>query len=66
MIDDDIISVHKLRFMARRKERRLQKLLDLGAPVHAEEGLPYWARGVRVQKAGRFQWAVVATVTRGH
>jgi hypothetical protein len=28
--------------------------------------VPGWARGVRVEKAGLFQWTVVATEQRGH
>ncbi len=28
------------------------------------QGLPHWAAGVHVEKAGRFQWAVVVTSWR--
>lgn len=63
-----IISVHFLRRVARVKERRLQRLFT-GSPVTAsvlqQAGVPIWAEGVRVEKAGPFQWAVVATSHRG-
>lgn len=29
-------------------------------------GVPAWARGARVERAGRFQWVVVATSHAGH
>lgn len=66
--DDDLLSVHKTRFMARLRERRLQRALDdyhRGAgPV--PQGVPSWAKGVKVVKAGGFQWVVRATAIRGH
>lgn len=76
-----IVSVHPFRRTARQRERQLQASLDLAHsypapptnPVVAhtldrlhEAGIPAWARGVRVEKAGLFQWAVVATENRGH
>jgi hypothetical protein len=66
-----ILSVHFLRRRARSRERYLQPLLELRAntgralPPGAGD-VPVWARGVRVEKAGLFQWAVVATEERGH
>lgn len=62
-----VLSVHKLRRRARAKERRLQAVLnrDPTAAQLLAAGLPLWAEGVRVEKAGLFQWAVVATIHRG-
>lgn len=71
-----IISVHPLRFDARRKERRLQALLDLvdtpSRTIRQKEfhelhqaGVPSWAHGVRVRKAGHFQHVVEATERKG-
>jgi hypothetical protein len=70
-----ILSTHWLRRTARAEERRLQAWLDAletaGLPDDARAGvltdhhLPEWTRGVRVESAGRFQHAVVATSTRG-
>lgn len=69
----EILSVHAFRRVARERERELQGLLDLstdGSPasdiVLRDAGVPGWARGVRVQRAGLFQHAVVATEHRGH
>lgn len=39
------------------------RLPQVGAP---DVDLPLWTRGVRVEKAGPFQHAVVATHSRGH
>lgn len=58
-----VLSVHVLRRTARLKERKLQAQLDAG---YQPDELPTWANGVRVEKAGQFQWAVVATSTAGH
>jgi hypothetical protein len=58
-----ILSVHKLRRNARREERRLTNVINFKLP---NDDLPYWAKGVRVEKAGPFQHAVVATSRRGH
>lgn len=64
-----IVSVHAFRRVARHQERELQRWLEftrtagdghLEARLEARD-LPAWVRGVRVEKAGRFQWAVVAT-----
>lgn len=62
-----VLSVHKLRRRARAKERRLQAILNRNPSAAAliDAGLPIWAEGVRVEKAGPFQWAVVATTHRG-
>lgn len=68
-----VISVHFLRRRARAIERELQRDLDnrqgigwrdVRADLEAA-GVPPWANGVRVEKAGPFQWAVVATSDRG-
>lgn len=53
----EILSVHKFRRSARREERIVQKLLSGDYPVSG---------GVRVEKAGPFQWAVVLTENKGH
>lgn len=70
------VSVHKLRRVARKRERMLQQVLAARthfAPAGSNDTqdtpygpLPLWARGVRVEKAGAFQWAVVLTEERGH
>lgn len=71
-----VISVHHVRRVARSRERTLQAALDFGGPdavrrfgvqtdLATAAGWPVWARGVRVEKAGLFQWAVVATEGRG-
>jgi hypothetical protein len=75
----EIISVHTFRRSARKVERMATRVLNMreeaktspftspdielwrGGPV-----LPGWAGGVRVEKAGLFQHAVVATVNKGH
>ncbi len=56
------VSVHWFRRTARLEERRLQTCLEYGKP----SGLPEWARGARVEKIGRFQYAVICTELRGH
>lgn len=71
-----VLSVHRLRRTARRRERGLQQILasrQRFAPASSDEtidtpygNLPLWARGVRVEHAGPFQYAVVATSHRGH
>lgn len=76
-----IVSVHKLRSAARKRERELQEALDvlggfemgMAAMTNGEARglLLHWdvpdeARGVRVEHAGFFQHAVVATENRGH
>lgn len=81
-----VLSVHRLRRAARKRERQLQVALemraqlaggarlripDVAAPANVDPAsvdiipAPAWARGVRVEKAGLFQWAVVATSRRG-
>ncbi len=60
-----IISVHPFRRVARYQERKLQTWLDGDRGGLRPEGLPIWANGVRVEKAGKFQWAVVATSKAG-
>lgn len=62
---------------ARRIEREWQAELDrarsLGgyfatlpdSKIAASVRLPEWARGVRVEKAGRVSWVVVATESKG-
>lgn len=68
MGDALIVSVHRLRFMARLRERKLQAWLK--DPAYnlklRNADVPAWARGIRARKAGRFQWVVEATSWRGH
>lgn len=45
-----VISVHAFRRVARKREREVQRLLE----------------GVRVERAGLFQHAVIATENKGH
>jgi hypothetical protein len=68
-----ILSVHPLRFRARRRERALQQLLDTGHTPQIIDGETLsvlaknpWIQGVRVESAGLFQHAVVATDHKGH
>jgi hypothetical protein len=64
-----LLSVHRLRRSARKRERELQAWLDGDTDqVSFERGeqFPVWAHGVRVQKVGRFQFCVYATRERGH
>lgn len=65
--DPVILSVHVFRRQARKRERALQDFLRHGAAFGEPwpDDLPKWARGVRVRKAGRFQWVVEATENRG-
>jgi len=63
MGETQIVSVHKTRFMARMHERRIQKALNWH---ELYKNVPDWAQGVRVRKAGRFQYVVEATSWRGH
>lgn len=66
MTRTQILTVHKLRRAARAREREWQEALE--AEAHGKVGmldLPVWARGVRVRKAGAFQWLVEATEWRG-
>lgn len=62
-------------FWTRRKARRVEREWQarLAAlprmTAHAAAftlGLPSWTRGVRVEKAGRASWVVVATEEAGH
>jgi len=66
-----VLSVHKFRRSARRKER--QATAEIAGsrhkpvwttPILAEK--PSWATGARVEKAGRFSYAVVWTEWMGH
>lgn len=74
-----IVSTHWFRRVARDRERELQALLDrvydggVPDPTKVSERValrdarvPEWARGVRVEKAGMLQYAVVATEHKGH
>lgn len=66
-----VLSVHKFRRVARRKERAITAELERSAhtPVWTTAllaELPNWARGVRVDKAGAFCWVCIATEDRGH
>jgi hypothetical protein len=74
------LSVHRLRRTARANERtvqaalRLRRLRTTWSPFEQPTitlwrggpELPSWACGVRVEKAGRFQWSVIATEAEGH
>lgn len=63
----EIISVHRLRRRARKREEYVQYLLDrsvYSAPTIGR--LPPWSRGARVRKAGLFEWVVEATEWGGH
>lgn len=68
------VSVHHTRRAARRRERELQEFLDLAwserpgiaaSKLLFDDGLPAWARGVRVERIGLLQFAVIATEHRG-
>jgi hypothetical protein len=76
------LSVHKFRRTAQDRERELTQVLDtaqeivknnpepqvasaIGNMLEAN-GIPEWARGVRVEKAGMFSYSVVATEHKGH
>lgn len=78
-----VLSVHRVRRVARRRQHRIQNALDgmarMGIGVAAPDGfftlpqfgapkdrLPVWTHGVKVERAGAFQHAVVATERRGH
>ncbi len=64
-----IVSVHRTRRAARRQERHVQACLDSGLRGARLDGfglVPEWARGVRVEKAGFFQFVVNLTEHRGH
>lgn len=66
-----VLSVHKFRRTARRKERAITADLERSAhtPIWTTAllaELPNWASGVRVEKAGVFSWCVVATERPGH
>lgn len=64
-----LLSVHRLRRSARKRERELQAWLDGETDeISFERGeqFPVWAHGVRVVKVGLFQWVVYATAERGH
>lgn len=72
---DEVISVHKTRREARKRERQVQMVLDQAYADDADPvallalqtvGIPRWARGVRVQRAGFRQHEVRATEERGH
>jgi hypothetical protein len=76
----EVLSVHFLRRVARAREREIQGALDAvfagtggyalsrsgDHPVLARFEVPPWTSGVRIEKAGLLQWAVVATEGPGH
>lgn len=71
MRQTEILATTPFRRRARKMERELQDWLDNGQGVKPPPSwigyaVPSWAEGARVEKAGRFSWAVVATSTRGH
>jgi len=77
-----VLSTHYFRRKAREEERDIQRTLDIAYGVIQKNpekgvidgigrlleanGIPGWARGVRVDKHGWAQWDVVATEKRGH
>lgn len=61
-----ILTVHWTRYVAQRRERAIQDHLDRAQETTSAYGLPDWAVGARVRKAGRFQWVVEATSWKGH
>ena len=64
----EIASIHPFRRSARKRERDLQTWLDTrraGKPPGGKP-VPIWAKGARVEKAGRLLWAVVLTDHKGH
>lgn len=73
---EQTISRHWFRRNARREERRLQEGLNITSGMSGEtrfsalrdQGLPSWARGVRVEKENRTlgRWRVVVTEIKGH
>jgi len=67
-VKTSVASVHVFRRAARKKERQLQAWLDRNpsSKDKFDSAVPDWAQGVRVEKAGFFQWAVVYTSERGH
>jgi hypothetical protein len=62
----EAVSVHKFRRTARKRERRLQGALDAGVWIDDFNDIPGWTQGVRVEKIGRFCFAVIATEKPGH
>ena len=74
-----IHSIHFSREKARKEERRVQEMIDKSVEAGASsfsdidafadidaQGIPRWARGVKVVNAGQVQHAVIYTVNRGH
>lgn len=72
-----ILKVTPVRRRARRLERELQEALDLHWDISEPTDwptrnlldrydVPDWAHGVKVESAGPFSHAVVATEQRGH
>lgn len=72
----EIVSVHRLRRKAREHERAIQEAiglvedhLDTDGTIYLwlrHNGVPSWARGARVRRAGFLQHTVEATEERGH
>jgi hypothetical protein len=77
-----VLATFKFRRTAQTEERRVQMALDsawriineahdpaVTAGIQAllrDNGIPTWAHGARVEKAGLFSYAVVATEYKGH
>lgn len=62
-----ILSVHRFRRVARRREREVQAWLDARRGYWLPEGpdIPVWVHGARVERAGLLQYAVVGTDVKG-
>lgn len=70
---EPILSSHKTRFQARRRERELQRQLDNADYANIKDQYTRrtlrenpQVRGVKVEKAGRFNFVVRGTINRGH
>lgn len=58
---------HFTRRKAQERERQWQAFFDReDFKPDARITPPTWARGAKVEKAGWFQWVVIATSNRGH
>lgn len=66
----EILYVTPFRRRARKVEREITAKMNGRGKCGGDPGqrlvIPPWAQGVRVARAGRLSWAVVATSSRGH